>query len=101
MSIRPVTLRSESERGTMWPMIRWTCAHVEGANQSGHNAGVSSLLVAQSSMTTRRCQAGQPPKQIGAQLFGRRCSVELKQRCTKPRPTPDTCLERRLHGERS
>ncbi len=35
MSIRPVTLRSESKRWTMWPMIRWTCAHVEGANPTG------------------------------------------------------------------
>ena len=99
MSIRPVTLRSASERGTMWPMIRWTCAHVEGANP---DAGVSSLLVAQSSMPTRRRQAGQPPKQIGAQLFGRRCSVALKATLHETATnTPDACLERRLHGERS
>ena len=83
MSIRAVTQRSVSERGTMWPMIRRTCAHVAGANP---DAGVSSLLVAHSSTTTRRRQAGQPLEQIGAQLFGRRCSVELKQRCTKRRP---------------
>ena len=38
MSIRPVTLRSVSERGTMWPMIRWTCAHVEGANPTGRRS---------------------------------------------------------------